>query len=690
MSRNLLSHETSPYLLLHKDNPVHWRPWGPDALAEAEASNKPILLSIGYTACHWCHVMNEESFSDQATADIINENFIPIKVDREERPDIDQVYQSAITAFGTQGGWPLTMFLMPTGGPFAGGTYFPKEERTGATSFKTALVNVATLYSQQSDSAAASAETIRQRLGELWGRNQRGDLGQFNFAQVAVRIGQRYDVFFGGMQGTPKFPHMGQIEALFRAYLRHSMPQFHLLYSTALQQISLGGIYDHVGGGIARYATDEMWLTPHFEKMLYDNAQYIEMLTLAWQLDRHPLYAIRIEETAEWVLRDMRSGGAFASSIDADSEGEEGKYYLWSEAEIDVALTGTFAQKFKQIYGVTAQGNHKGKNILHRLAPGSQFGISEADEVLLKKQRAILLEVRDKRVAPLRDDKVQADWNGMMISALANAGATFKKTAWTAAAIQAFDFVERSMSDGDLLFHSWRNGRRYHAGFAEDYAHMARAALTLWQATDDNRYLERARKWVHTLNSHFWDHQNGGYFQTADFSDPLIARVRSAVDQIIPCANGIMPAVLARLYFATADNMYRSSSNALVEAFSGELSTAYLGMTTFINSFETVVNGMQIVIVGSIASPRTHELINAVLGRALPNKLIMRIDPKDILPPRHPAYGKTMVDGQATAYICQQQSCSQPVTSPVELSQRLMPATERAAGQPMGIPVGSA
>jgi hypothetical protein len=464
---------------------------------------------------------------------------------------------------------------------------------------------------------------------------------------------------------------MGQIETLLRAYLREGIPQFLTLCSTTLQQISLGGIYDHIGGGIARYATDETWTVPHFEKMLYDNAQYIDMLTMAWQLDRSPLYAARVEESIEWILRDMLVEDAFASSIDADSEQEEGKYYIWSEAEIDAVLAGTFTQKFKQVYNVTAQGNHNGKNILHRLGPQSLFGQSAADEALLKRQRASLLEVRNKRIAPLRDDKVQTDWNGLIIAALANAGAVFKRSSWTVAAIRAFDFIATTLGSDDLLYHSWRSGRRQHAGFAEDYAHMARAALVLWQSTDDVRYLGWAKKWVRTLNNNFWDTGFGGYFQTSNETDSLIARVRTPIDQFMPCANGVMPAVLSRLYLATYDETYRNNCNSLIQAFTGEINGAYLGMTTFINSLETAVNGLQIVIVGPLTDPRTHELTNAVMGRALPDKLLVRIDPNEELPISHPARGKKMIDGRPAAYICQRGACGQPITNPVQLSQAM-------------------
>jgi len=671
MSRNLLDQETSPYLLLHKDNPVHWRPWGPDALAEAEASGKPILLSVGYTACHWCHVMNHESFADAQTAALMNELYIPIKVDREERPDIDQIYQTAANFMGHTGGWPLTMFLTPGGEPFFAGTYFPVEARQGSPAFKTVLADVAKLYREQPDTAADTAARVQTSFVNLWGRDLRGAFDPTMLDSSAIRIGQRFDVFFGGLSGAPKFPSLALVELLWRAYLRSGIVPFDQLVQTTLVNQCMGGIYDHIGGGFARYATDERWMVPHFEKMLYDNALFLGTLTLVWQHNRHPLYRERIEETVDWVLREMRVEQGFASSLDADSDGEEGKYYLWSEAEIDAALAGTFAKLFKGVYQIQRDGNIRpGANAIMRSA-AAPYPLSEPDEALLKKQRGLLLAARQKRTAPVRDDKVIADCNGMMIASLATAGAVFRKTGWTGAAVRAFEFVEQTLGDGDRLYHSWRDGKRKHTGFADDYAHMARAALALWETVKDPRYLERARAWVHVLNEHFWDTQNGGYFFTPDDGDPLIVRARSVFDQSYPCANGVMVGVLAQLYFATADTSYRDRANALVDGFTGEIGRVYISMGSFLNGLEMLMTGLQIVVVGPLTNPKTHELLSAVMGRSLPNKTLLLVDPSQSLPEGHPAFGKTMQNGQPTAYICQRQTCSIPITNPVTLSQSL-------------------
>jgi uncharacterized protein YyaL (SSP411 family) len=464
-----------------------------------------------------------------------------------------------------------------------------------------------------------------------------------------------------------------------------------MLMNSTLVNMSQGGIYDHIGGGIHRYATDERWLLPHFEKMLSDNALYVSMLVYAWQLERHPLYLARLEETINWVLRDMKVEEGFATSLDADTDGEEGRYYVWTEAEIDAALAGTATQRFKQVYNVTANGGHQGFNVLSRTGSNAAYPISEADEALFAKQRQILLETRSKRATPQRDDKVLADFNGMMIAALARAGAVLRRTAWTVAAIKAFEFVEKSLGDGDRLYHSWRNGKRSKESFSDDYAHMINAALILWESTNDKRYLARAQAWTHTLNEHFWDLYNGGYFSTSDDADPLIVRPRPVFDNATPCANGLMPGLLCKLYLATMDPQYRARSNAIVEAFSGEVSRAFVSMPSYLNSLDTMANSLQIVIVGPITNAKTHELVSAVMGRSIPSGMVMLVDPREALPADHPAFGKTMEGGVPTAYVCYRMTCAQPITNPVTLSQALQlplrftaPAQQQMAAPPMG------
>jgi uncharacterized protein YyaL (SSP411 family) len=686
MSRNLLDQETSPYLLLHKDNPVHWRPWGPDALAEARASNKPILLSVGYTACHWCHVMNHESFEDAETAALMNELFVNIKVDREERPDIDQLYQTAATHMGSTGGWPLTMFLTPTAEPFLAGGYLPIEDRGDLPGFKRALKAGADLYRDKPDQVAGMNQQVIQSLASVWSRDMHSPVGlpSTTLDSAAIRIGQRFDIFYGGVTGLMKFPSFALVELLWRGYLRSGSPPLQHLVQASLDGMCLGGVYDHIGGGISRYSVDERWMVPHFEKMLYDNAQLIDLLTIVWQGNRNRHFGERVEETIAWLLRDMMVGDAFASSFDAESQGQEGLYYTWTEAEIEEALKGTFVQRFKDAYHVTAEGNFNGRNVLHRLGPPI-YPMPDADETLLRKQRGMVLAARAKRVPPMRDDKVMADGNGLAIAALAQAGQAFRKSQWTDVAVKAFDFIVANLGEGDRLYHSWRDGKRGHMGFSDDYAHMARAALTLWEATGEARYLERAKAWSNVLNAMFWDMQNGGFFTTAADDEPLMLRARSAVDQAQPCANGTMVHVLARLYLITGDPAWRERSNALVQAFSTEIARNYMGIGTYINGLEVITHSLQIVIIGPRDSTATHELVGAVLGRSLPTKTLIIIEPGQHLPDSHPAYGKTMQNGQPTAYICQHMSCGAPITSAATLSQKLqLPTPVKVMPPPMG------
>jgi uncharacterized protein len=680
MSTNRLAEETSPYLLLHKDNPVQWYAWGEEALQEAAASGKPILLSIGYSACHWCHAMNKESFSDADTAALMNDNFVNVKLDREERPDIDYLYQSAAQLMGYRGGWPLTIFLNSKAEPFFVGGFFPSEDRDNLPAFKHVLADVAKIYREQAETVAQNAGKVNEALTNQWSRDLRGSIDPRLIDATAIHTAQRFDIFYGGLTGAPKFPQPALIEVLWRGYLRSGAVPFAQLVQTTLDTICLAGIYDHVGGGFHRYTIDERWLIPHYEKMLSDNAAIIDILTLVSQQNRMPLYRTRIDETLSWVTREMMVEDAFATSIDADVNGEEGAYYLWSEAEIDAALAGTFSQRFKDVYNVRKEGNFNGRNILHR--SNTPFPFNDADEALLKRQRELLLTARAKnRTAPARDDKVMADWNGMMIAAFANAGAVFSNPAWIQTAVKAFDFIVKEMSEGERLVHSWCAGKRGHTGFADDYAQMTRAALTLLEVTGNDRFLDQAKAWTKILNEQFWDEQSGGYFQTAADDAPILHRVRTVLDQATPSANSTMIGVLARLLFLTGDTVYQEKVNGVISGFANELPASPLAMGTYLNGLETLIAGLQIVIIGPKESGKTQELIAAVMGRSLPNRLLLVVGSSDTLPQNHPALGKQMENGQPTAYICQHNTCMAPITNAVTLSQVLQ-LPPQAQGRP--------
>lgn len=680
MSSNRLAQETSPYLLLHKDNPVHWQAWGDEALKEAEASGKPILLSIGYSSCHWCHVMNSECFSDTETAALMNEKFVNIKLDREERPDLDQYFQTAAQVMGFRGGWPLTIFLTPKGEPYFVGGYFPKEEKDGLPPFSRVLNDVSALFAEQGENVATTSDNITKALTEQWERDTRGQLDPRSLDVLSVHTAQRFDIFYGGLSGAPKFPHAPAIEVLWRAFLRTGAPQFAQLVQTSLDTMCQSSLYDHVGGGFHRYCVDERWLIPHFEKILGENAVLVDVLALVSQFNQHPLYRTRIDETLSWMVRDMMVEDGFATSIDADIAGEEGSYYLWSEEEVDAALTGTFSQRFKEVYNVQKQGLINGKTVLQRL--GAPFPLNDADEALLKRQRDLLLAVRARRPAPARDGKVLADANALAIHAFANASALYSNPEWLRIAARAFDFVVKTMSDGDKLYHSWCNGKQGHTAFADDYAYMARAALKLWEVTGNKGYLEKARAWVRVLNEEFWNTQIGGYYQSAASDTGAKGRIRTIIDQAAPSANGVMIDVLSKLYVYTGEDVYQQQAGGIISGFALELGQSFVAMGGYLNGLETLMAGLQIVVVGPRDNGKTQELIAAVRGRSLPTAQLLVVDPADILPEAHPAFGKKMENGQPTAYICQHKQCMAPITNAVTLSQVLqLPARPQVAGR---------
>ncbi len=488
MTENLLRFEASPYLLQHKDNPVHWRPWGPAALAEAATANKPILLSIGYAACHWCHVMAHESFEDTTTAAVMNRLFVSIKVDREERPDIDQIYMAALHAIGEQGGWPLTMFLTPAGEPIWGGTYFPPTARYGRPAFRDIMEEVARLFREEPEKIATNRDFLLSRLNE----KPEGEAVAVDRALLDLasdRLVGLMDSQNGGTKGAPKFPQASLLESLWRAGIRTGEPRYRDAVLLTLREISAGGIYDHIGGGFARYSTDARWLAPHFEKMLYDNAQLLELLTLAWLATGEAVFQERVAETIDWLEREMLlSGGAFAASLDADSEGHEGRFYVWTRAEVIDVLGAEEGAFFADAYDIVDGGNWEGVSIPNRLGRGA---IPDADATRLCGSRAKLLARRATRIRPATDDKVLADWNGLMIAALALAGASFGRADWIALAERAFNFVAGTMGEGGRLAHSWREGKAV-SGLASDYAAMIKAALALHGATFDDAWLTRA------------------------------------------------------------------------------------------------------------------------------------------------------------------------------------------------------
>ena len=680
---NRLAQETSPYLLQHKDNPVDWHPWGPDALAKAKRDDKPILLSVGYAACHWCHVMAHESFEDPDIAELMNRHFVNVKVDREERPDLDTIYQQALALLGEHGGWPLTMFLTPDGHPFWGGTYFPKQEMYGRPGFARVLQAIAEVYRNEPDKVRKNVEGLSDALRNLAKPQAAGEVTPEVLDEVAGRLAPEVDTTHGGLGGPPKFPQPTILKLLWRAHLRTGDATAQQAVEVTLRNMCQGGIYDHLGGGFARYATDARWLVPHFEKMLYDNAQILELLTWAWQGTGDGLYGERARETVDWLHREMialdadgQPTGAFAATLDADSEGEEGRFYVWTEAEIDAAL-GAEADLFKRFYDVTPDGNWEGKTILNRLQ--AMEPADPATEARLADCRRTLLRTRDERVRPGWDDKVLADWNGLTIHALAEASAAFGEPEWLASAERGFGFVAETMQVDGRLRHAWRRGQLKHAATLDDYASLIRAALTLFEHTGRPRYLDLARNWTATLDAHHWDRDGGGYFATADDVDDVIVRTKSAHDNAQPAGNGLMVQNLARLHYLTGERTAYERAEAVIAAFSGELQRNFVPLCALLNGVELLHRGLQIVLVGDREAADTQALLARVHACCLPNRILRVVGSGDSLPEHHPAAGKGQSGGRATAYVCRGPTCSLPLTDPDTLDRELAAPVEPAS-----------
>ncbi len=662
---NRLSGATSPYLLQHAHNPVDWWQWGPEALATARREGKPILLSVGYAACHWCHVMAHESFEDEATARVMNELFVNIKVDREERPDIDQIYMNALHLLGEQGGWPLTMFLTPAGEPVWGGTYFPKESRFGRPAFVDVLREVARLFKEEPAKIEQNRAALLARLADKARPEGKVTVGVKELDAGAMQIGNMFDQVNGGLRGAPKFPQPAILEMLWRAGIRTHDRQFFETVEHSLEKMSQGGIYDHLGGGFSRYSVDDKWLVPHFEKMLYDNAQLVELLALAFQHSRKPLFAQRARETVGWLKREMTTAdGAFAASLDADSEGEEGKFYVWSYDEVLQVLGEDDGEYFARHYDVTAHGNFEHRNILNRL---NEREHSDADEARLAQLRGLLLDIRDRRVRPGLDDKVLADWNGLMIAALTNAGVILDEPSWIAMARRAFDFINRAMTVGaSRLGHSFRAGRTLYPGLASDYAAMIRAALALYEVSGEPGLLEQALTWQAALDRHYADADSGGYYLTADDAGDLLLRPHATADDATPNANSVAAANLVRLAAFTGDAQWRDKADRLIEGILARAGHNLFGHVALLNALDLRLRAAEIVVTGD------ERLAQAALKLPFLDRIVLRARSSADLPAGHPAQDKLRAASGAAAFICVGERCSLPVGEPAQIAQTVL------------------
>ncbi|RWI90237.1 thioredoxin domain-containing protein [Mesorhizobium sp.] len=665
-ARNLLAEEASPYLQQHSDNPVHWRGWSPDALAEAKELGRPILLSIGYAACHWCHVMAHESFENDAVAAVMNRLFVNIKVDREERPDIDQIYMAALHAMGEQGGWPLTMFLTPDGKPFWGGTYFPREARYGRPGFVQVLEAVDKAWREKQESLGQSADALTTHVEQrLTGAKGKAVLDRGTLADLAGRIEGMIDPDLGGLRGAPKFPNAPFMHSLWLSWLRDGQTAHRDAVLISLEKMLAGGIYDHVGGGLSRYSTDAEWLVPHFEKMLYDNAQLIRMCNWAFAATGNELFRKRIEETVAWLLREMRvEGGAFAASLDADSEGAEGLFYTWSGEEVEAAL-GADSARFFQYFELAAPHGWEGKPIIRHSEAQQRQGIS--DDAQLAALKANLLAARENRVRPGRDAKALTDWNGFMIAALAEAGRSFGRADWVDAAVRAFAHIVEASKDGRLP-HSMLGDKKLFPALSSDYAAMTNAAIALFEATGSSAYMDHARQFIDRLDRWHQDPEKTGYYLTASDSVDVPIRIRGDVDEAIPSATGQIVEALVRLSSLTGDHDLWAKAWTTAEHAMGRAAQQAYGQAGIINACALALEPLKLVIIDKLDSsslvpvanrssdPRRVDVVLPIGTEA--NQPLL---PGGVLPPTD----------KPGAWFCSGQTCLPAVTDAGELEKLL-------------------
>ncbi|MEP7086695.1 MAG: thioredoxin domain-containing protein [Gemmatimonadota bacterium] len=681
---NGLAGETSPYLLQHAHNPVDWQPWGEAALARARAEDKPILLSIGYAACHWCHVMAHESFEDPATAAVMNELYVNIKVDREERPDIDAIYMSAVQAMTGQGGWPMTMFLTPEGVPYHGGTYYPPTDRHGMPSFVRVLRSVADAYRTRRGDVLDTAARVRELYaGAKQAAASMGELTPAQLDAAARGIVARYDARNGGFEGAPKFPQTMALDFLLRHWRRSGAPQELTVVRQSFIKMARGGIYDQAGGGFHRYSVDERWLVPHFEKMLYDNALLSRLGVHLWQVTRDAEIARVTRETFEWALREMAAPtGGFYSSLDADSEGHEGKFYVWSAVEFD-QLLGANAAVMRELWGVSAGGNFEGKNILNvPRAPSdvaAKHGISlDALEALAAAARTKLYDAREARIHPGLDDKILAAWNGLMVRSLAEAARVFGDARWRNEAIRHGEFLFREMVREGRVMRVHKDGVTKGAAFLEDYAAVALAALSLYELTFDEHWLTRARAIAASMVRWFWDDAIGGFFDSAHDAEMLIARPREITDNAVPAGNSLASELLLRLGNLTGSEDDRRRGTWVLETLGEPLARYPTAFGHALGAAELAIHGAtEVALLGVAGAEDFEALVRETASRYLPSLVLASgAGSGEALRERVPLlHDRETIDGHATAYVCRGYVCALPVTERALLGEQL----ERAA-----------
>lgn len=663
---NSLINEKSPYLLQHANNPVEWYPWGSKAFELARASDKPVFLSIGYSTCHWCHVMERESFENEEIADMMNKSFINIKVDREERPDIDQIYMSVCQMISGRGGWPLTIIMTPDKKPFFAGTYFPKESVQGRIGMKELILRISELWTENRDELENSAENITEKLNSLNQKRQDRDLNESVLQEAYLVFENTFDEEFGGFREAPKFPSPHNLLFLLRYWKATGEKRALGIVEKTLQAMRHGGIYDHIGFGFHRYSTDRRWLVPHFEKMLYDQAMLIMAYTETYLATQKIEFRETAEEIIEYLMRDMRSvEGVFFSAEDADSEGIEGKFYLWEKDEI-VDILGSQTDEFIKKFNIVGKGNfveessyeENGSNILHLSESMGKYK-KEFDSI-----RERLFEIREQRIHPYKDDKILTDWNGLVIAALSKAGTAFNNTRYIEAAENAAMFFIDTMGSGRSgLLHRYREDKAEIKGMLDDYAFMIWALLELYEATFNSAYLSKAATYAEYVLKHFTDNENGGFFFTADNGEELIARHKDVYDGAIPSGNSVMLNNLIKLFKITSKSKYKESYEKMVSAFSSEVAAMPNAYSMFLSGLGLLFHpSFEVVIAGNPQSDDSKNILELIRNKFLPYKTLVLNSGKDeILFSIAPFIKKQQaINGQATIYVCRNFSCESP------------------------------